>query len=217
MGISEGNMAEDSAPKNLISGMMQSHEIILPVSMALDILIPIIKPTPIRDGRISTPSMAPENPLIADSTLSGKSLRPFWAKRYSPATPIAVKRVLAEPPPTSPATSTSAQAVPSGKGSFPCSSTITARLRGIIIRSPRVPPRPAIRVTVISFGASPNMYRAGMVKITPAAIDSPAEPMVCTMLFSRMVPRLRSPLRIPIEITAAGIEAETVIPTFKPR
>src|ERR1700689_2652855 len=54
-----------------------------------------------------------------------------------------------------------------------------------------------------------------MGKITPAAADSPAEPVVCTMLFSRIVepPNGR---RMLIERTAIGIEAETVRPARKP-
>jgi hypothetical protein len=53
------------------------------------------------------------------------------------------------------------------------------------------------------------------VKITPAATDSPAEPVVWTMLFSRMValPSARSRL---IESTAIGIEADTVRPARRP-
>ena len=54
------------------------------------------------------------------------------------------------------------------------------------------------------------------MKTTPAAIDSPAEPAVWMMLFSRML--VRSSLR-PSEIasTAIGIEAETVRPAFSAR
>ena len=37
--------------------------------------------------------------------------------------------------------------------------------------------------------SKPSSNRAGMVTPTPNAIDSPAEPVVCTMLFSRMVAR----------------------------
>src|ERR1700733_233909 len=54
-----------------------------------------------------------------------------------------------------------------------------------------------------------------MVKITPAAADSPAEPVVCTMLFSRIVERPKA-RRILIERTAIGMEAETVRPARKP-
>ena len=62
-----------------------------------------------------------------------------------------------------------------------------------------------------------QINKAGKVKIVPAASDSPAEPMVCTILFSR-IEFLRSKMRItPIEITAAGIEADTVIPTRSPK
>ncbi len=62
---------------------------------------------------------------------------------------------------------------------------------------------------------------AGIVTPTPKAIDSPAEPAVCTMLFSRMV-ALRAPSfermrKSVMEMTATGIEALTVRPTFSTR
>ena len=47
---------------------------------------------------------------------------------------------------------------------------------------------------------------AGSVKTTPAAIDSPAEPVVWTMLFSRIVERPRVRKNV-IASTAIGIEA----------
>jgi hypothetical protein len=59
---------------------------------------------------------------------------------------------------------------------------------------------------------------AGIVTPRPNAIDSPAEPAVCTMLFSRMVasrpPTFDSSRNNVIEMTATGIEALTVRPTF---
>jgi hypothetical protein len=58
--------------------------------------------------------------------------------------------------------------------------------------------------------------KAGVVKTTPAATDSPAEPIVCTMLFSRIVD-LPSRLNTAIESTAIGIEAETVNPARRAR
>src|SRR5688500_19064992 len=60
------------------------------------------------------------------------------------------------------------------------------------------------------------MTSAGIVKITPAAIDEPAEAPVCTMLFSRMVPP-PSRRSTPIETTAAGIAVAIVRPANKPR
>ena len=61
-----------------------------------------------------------------------------------------------------------------------------------------------------------------MVTPTPKAIDSPAEPAVCTMLFSRIVARrmpntLVKTRKSVIDSTATGIEAETVMPTFSTR
>lgn len=67
------------------------------------------------------------------------------------------------------------------------------------------------------FPSSAHKNKAGRVKIAPAATDSPAEPMVCTKLFSRMESLRKMTRMIPIEITAAGIEAEIVIPTRSPR
>jgi hypothetical protein len=62
---------------------------------------------------------------------------------------------------------------------------------------------------------------AGMVTPTPNAIDSPADPAVCTMLFSRIVAS-RSPIfdrmrKSVIEMTATGIDALTVRPTLSTR
>ena len=54
------------------------------------------------------------------------------------------------------------------------------------------------------------------MKITPAASDSPADAAVWTMLFSRILCS-RNILRIAMEITAAGIDADTVRPTLRPR
>src|SRR5579875_168837 len=60
------------------------------------------------------------------------------------------------------------------------------------------------------------MTSAGKVKIAPAATASPADAIVCTTLFSSWVapPRMR---RTPIEMTAAGMLADTVIPAYRPR
>ena len=54
------------------------------------------------------------------------------------------------------------------------------------------------------------------MKITPAASASPADAMVCTMLFSRMF-ESRQSRSTAIEITAAGIDAATVSPANRPR
>src|SRR5690625_4881075 len=50
----------------------------------------------------------------------------------------------------------------------------------------------------------------------PAARDSPADAAICTILFSRILLDLKS-YNIAIEITAAGMLAETVIPANNPR
>src|ERR1700733_8903854 len=65
------------------------------------------------------------------------------------------------------------------------------------------------------FSEKPMKISAGKVKITPAATDSPAEPVVCTMLFSRIVdlPKAR---KIEIERTEIGIDADSVRPARSP-
>ena len=88
--------------------------------------------------------------------------------------------------------------------------------------TPRTPPQSAIRVISTRLGlsqrpSSAHKKRAGIVKIAPAASDSPAEPIVCTRLLSRMEFFFMMTRITPIEITAAGMDAETVIPTRSPR
>ena len=88
--------------------------------------------------------------------------------------------------------------------------------------TPSIPPHNAINAIVINDGdvAFPSFAHikiAGNVNTAPAANDSPAEPIVCTMLFSRIESFFIITRITPIEITAAGIEAETVIPTLTPR
>ena len=88
--------------------------------------------------------------------------------------------------------------------------------------TPSTPPQRAIREISTSDGAPTpqsliHINKAGSVKIAPAATDSPAEPMVCTMLFSRMESRFNITRITPMDITAAGMDADTVIPTRNPR
>jgi hypothetical protein len=62
---------------------------------------------------------------------------------------------------------------------------------------------------------------AGIVTPTPKAIDSPAEPAVWVMLFSRIVASrtrtFESMRKSASEMTATGIEALTVRPTLSTR
>ena len=120
-----------------------------------------------------------------------------------------------------PALRTSAQAVPSGYLRYPCWATISARRNGIIIRIPSNPPSTDTSITRDSSRSNPRIKIAGIVTPMPKAIDSPADPAVCTTLFSRMVasrnPNLDNTRKSVIEITATGIEALTVSPTFSTR
>ena len=98
---------------------------------------------------------------------------------------------------------------------MPCSFTMSGCRSGIMNSTPSAPPIMAIRKIREYSSGKPRNTRAGKVKMTPAATDSPAEPVVCTMLFSRMVdlPRARSRL---IDSTAIGMDAETVRPARSP-
>jgi hypothetical protein len=93
---------------------------------------------------------------------------------------------------------------------------MSARLSGIMSRMPMIPPTTAITAVFPTVRSYPMSRIAGSVKTMPAAIDSPAEPVVCTMLFSRIVerPRVRKKAT---ERTAMGIEAETVRPILSAR
>ena len=93
-----------------------------------------------------------------------------------------------------------------------------ARRRNTTSNAPIVAPTThnAVTSTYGSVRTPPRITSAGKVKIAPAATASPADAIVCTTLFSRIVepPRTR---RIAIEITAAGMLADTVRPAYKPR
>ena len=68
----------------------------------------------------------------------------------------------------------------------------------------------------MKFVQYPINNKAGNVKITPAAKDSPAEADVCVRLCSNIVEFLKN-LKMLIDMMAAGIDAETVIPANNPR
>ena len=78
------------------------------------------------------------------------------------------------------------------------------------------PPTTATMATLPMLRSYPMSRIAGKVNTMPAAIDSPAEPVVWTMLFSRIVecPSVRKKAT---ESTAIGIEAETVSPILSAR
>jgi hypothetical protein len=135
-------------------------------------------------------------------------------------TPIALKSCCAASAPRCPALWISEAATDSGKGRD-VSSTITRR-RIVTNRMPRKPPRIMRAVAVMYSFASqpwnrhiPRMTNAGIVKIAPAATDSPIDPTVRAKFSSRRVPlKMR---RTAIPMTAAGYVAAIVMPAFRPR
>src|SRR5690348_16090309 len=92
---------------------------------------------------------------------------------------------------------------------------MSCRRSGIINSTPSHPPSSAKKKTLQYCSGNPRKMSAGKVKITPPAMDSPAEPVVCTMLFSRTV-ALPNARRMLMDSTAIGIDAETVSPARKP-
>jgi hypothetical protein len=87
----------------------------------------------------------------------------------------------------------------------------------LINKIPRIAPNTDNIIIRAIEGGSPIKKSAGAVKMTPAANPSPTDATVCTILLSKIDAFLKKALMIAIDITAAGIDAETVVPTFKPR
>ncbi len=88
-------------------------------------------------------------------------------------------------------------------------------------RMPRTPPT-SIRIDDFQYacsksktGHAPEITNAGMVKIAPAATDSPIEPTVRAMFSSRIEPFIRRSTAMPM--TAAGYVAAMVMPARRPR
>ena len=219
--VGSGDSTEVSpSPKNAIKGISITHDIKAPLTMTPDTLYPKIYPTPRRAGRRWKPILPFGKPGIAQLTLSLQNfpndIRPL---KIAP-TPRPINTVLACEPPTSLATRTSAQAVPSGYGRTPCSFTIKNLRKGIMKRIPKSPPVKPITVMLKIDGSSPHKNRAGSVKIIPLARLELAEPTVWEMLCSRMVvlPKIGfTSLKKPTVITAIGTDVDTVIPTLRPR
>src|SRR5271154_1058558 len=197
--------------------MITSHEIMPPANKIPDTREPMMYPTPRYSDVIAARNDAPGNQLGRASGCEVHACTVFIRNVYAPPSPSPQKTRPANDPPRSPATRTSAQAVPSGNVRLPCSLTMSWRRSGIMNSTPSHPPRSARKkmrqYSVLS--EKPRKINAGMVKITPAATDSPAEPVVCTILFSRIVDRPKA-RKILIESTAIGMEAETVSPARKP-
>ena len=82
----------------------------------------------------------------------------------------------------SPALRTDAQASPSGNFNSEFGLTTNTRRIGIMNKTPNNPPVKAISVVSNRSNSSqaPIRSKAGMVKMIPAANDSPAEAAVCT-------------------------------------
>src|SRR5436305_10608075 len=99
---------------------------------------------------------------------------------------------------------------------------MNARRSGIIMRMPRMAPSTDTVITRTGSISNPSRNNAGIVTPTPKAIDSPAEPVVWTTLFSRIVAlrtlnAFENARNRVIDRTAIGTDAETVSPTLSTR
>ena len=136
-----------------------------------------------------------------------------WKTPASPSsltsapTPMALKSWTAASAPRWPALWISAAATDSGNGSER-SSTITRR-RIVTKRTPRMPPT-IMRALAVRYSDSLKVWKlhiwrttnAGIVKIAPAATDSPIEPTVLAKFSSRSEPFIMRSTAMPM--TAAG-------------
>ncbi len=78
----------------------------------------------------------------------------------------------------------------------------------------------ASRVICSSSGGMPHMNSAGSVKMTPLASELEAEPVVCEIFVSRMLPRMptwASARNTATVMTATGIDVLIVSPARSPR
>ncbi len=82
-------------------------------------------------------------------------------------------------------------------------------------RTPSQPPISASMKMREYSNSKPRNTSAGNVKITPDAIDCPALPVVCTILFSRIDARPNA-RRMLMDNTAMGMDAATVSPARRP-
>ncbi len=168
--------------------MISSDDNSPPLTMTVLTRGPRMKPTPNSAAETSVPSWPLRRNGMRTSISSGTSRSPPTIVLKSPPAMMPSNTPRARPPPWL-ATSTSAQAVPSGYGSVSCSRSMRNLRSGIMNSVPSTPPASARRVICSSDGSMPQRNSAGKVKITPLATELDAEPMVWDMFASRMLPR----------------------------
>src|SRR5579864_2889537 len=197
--------------------MITSHDTMPPANKMPATRGPMMYPTPRYSEVTAARNDAPGNHSGRASGWPVHTCTVFIKNVYTPPSPSPQNTRPANDPPRSPATSTSAHAVPSGNARLPCSFTINCRRSGTMNSTPSHPPSNAIGKIRQNVNSDPNPRKisAGKVNITPAASDSPAEPVVCTMLFSRIVDRPNA-RKMLIDNTAIGIDADTVNPARNP-
>src|SRR3990172_3875146 len=210
--------AESPPPHRLMAGMITSAESSPPATMTLAMRMPRMEPPPVSGGEAAT-----AGPALYPTPISNPpriSLRPSVISLTAMPTPMPQNTPAAWRPPTSAATSTSAEAMPSGYGSLPCSPLMRYSRSGTMNSTPMMPPAIASRVIWAHSGLIPQMNSAGMVNSTPDATDDDAEPTVWEMLLSRMVwetPNAWSSRNTTTVSTAIGIDVLMVRPALRPR
>ena len=182
-----------------------------------------IIPTPSRATDRSLPRYTTLLPTVQapSSVPLNRPAKPASPLNTSPnRTPSATRHAARPSPPVRvPERRTAAQATPSGNGRSAAARATNTRRMGIISTTPSSPPARATRV--VSSGSNrcqaPTKTSAGMVKMMPAASDSPAEAAVCAWLASSSRPGPCRRRSSNMDSTAAGMEADTVMPTLRPR
>ena len=114
-----------------------------------------------------------------------------------------------------PTLSTSAHATPSGYGSR--ESVTSARRSGMVYITPSTPPAAQMEKDTQNGKPvhHPTMISPGSTKMIAESVPA-ADATVCTMLFSWIVASWNA-RRIAMEITAAGIDVENVMPALRPK
>ena len=200
---------------NAMSGMRTRDETTEPATRMPEERYPRMKPTARSAGPSSTATSAFGRNGSA-APISGGTRKSSPTMIFM-AAPTAMPRKIQTLPLESAAVArrTSAQAVPSGYGRS--RSSMRSRRSGIIAERPRSAPRKQSATTCRYGGAVPQRKSAGIVKIEPVASEVDAEPIVCERFASRIEPFAPKSRKSATVMTAAGIEAETVRPTRRPR
>src|ERR1700692_56640 len=136
--------------------MITSQDTMPPANRIPDTRGPMMYPTPRYSEVTAAPNDAPGNQPGRGSGCPVEPCTVFIRNVYTPPSPNPQNTRPANDPPRSPATNTSAHAVPSGNVRFPCSFTINCRRSGTMNSTPSHPPKSAIGNIRQNVNSDPN-------------------------------------------------------------